>query len=83
MGVRTPSAAAVAAATVGLARDVHMPNGGTLTTGAASVIVAAGRPSTSTRADGRTPSVAGATPNEHMSMADAATCGRPTTQPIP
>jgi hypothetical protein len=34
MGVRTPMAAAVAAATVGLAMDVHIANGGILTTGA-------------------------------------------------
>src|SRR5579862_1636686 len=33
MGVKTPSAAAVAAATVGLAGDMHMPNGMMLTMG--------------------------------------------------
>ena len=33
IGVSTPSAAAVAAATIGLASDVHIPNGGMLTTG--------------------------------------------------
>lgn len=34
MGVRTPKAAVVAAATVGLAREEHMPNGGMFTMGA-------------------------------------------------
>lgn len=33
MGVSTPSAAAVAEATVGLARDKHMPKGGMLANG--------------------------------------------------
>src|SRR5262249_45762590 len=33
IGVRTPSAAAVALATVGFASELHMPNGGTLTIG--------------------------------------------------
>ena len=33
IGVSTPSAAEVAAATVGFAREVHMPNGGMLTIG--------------------------------------------------
>jgi hypothetical protein len=34
IGVSTPRAAAVALATVGLAKDVHMPKGGILTIGA-------------------------------------------------
>src|SRR5579884_2094357 len=38
MGVRTPSAAAVAEATVGLDRLVHIPNGGMFTIGMMSVI---------------------------------------------
>jgi len=33
IGVSTPSAAAVAEATVGLARDVHIPNGGMFANG--------------------------------------------------
>jgi len=33
MGVSTPNAAAVAAATIGLAGDIHMPNGMMLTRG--------------------------------------------------
>jgi hypothetical protein len=44
MGVSTPSAAAVAAATVGLEGLLHMPNGGMLTMGALSMMVAAGGP---------------------------------------
>ena len=49
MGVSTPSAAAVAAATSGLARLLHMPNVGMLT-GSEQVMLAAGVPSTITRA---------------------------------
>ena len=47
-GVRTPKAAVVAAATVGLASDVHRPKGPTFVMGAQSCIVAAGFPSVST-----------------------------------
>jgi hypothetical protein len=42
IGVSTPSAAAVAEATVGFASDVHIPKGGMFTMGALSMIVAAG-----------------------------------------
>src|SRR5690349_7684181 len=42
IGVSTPSAAEVAAATCGLARLMHIPNGGMFTIGALSMIVAAG-----------------------------------------
>jgi hypothetical protein len=42
MGVKTPRAAAVAEATVGLARDVHIANGKILTMGLLSMIFAAG-----------------------------------------
>lgn len=75
MGVRTPSADAVAAATVGFASDVHMPNVGMFTSGVASTIVAAGLPSTSTRDVGSTISDAGAAPKLHIIMAVAATAG--------
>ena len=77
MGVSTPSAAAVAAATCGLARLVHMPNGGMFMIGIASVIAAAGLPSISTRAIGRTFSVAGAMPKLHCSIAVAVAAGLP------
>ena len=44
IGVRTPKAAAVAAATVGLEGVVHMPKGRMLTIGLLSIMVAAGVP---------------------------------------
>lgn len=44
MGVRTPNAAAVAAATVGLEGELHMPNGGMLEMGMLSMMVAASGP---------------------------------------
>lgn len=71
IGVRTPRAADVAAATVGLASEVHIPNGGMLTIGTESMTVAAGLPSTRTRLVGSTFSVEGAKPNEHISTAVA------------
>jgi hypothetical protein len=43
-GVRTPKAAAVAAATVGFDTVVHMPQGVTEDIGATSITVAAGLP---------------------------------------
>ena len=54
IGVRTPPAAAVAAATCGLAWEVHMPNGIMLTMGALSRMVAAGIPPALTRLVGKT-----------------------------
>jgi hypothetical protein len=42
MGVSTPSAAAVADATVGFASEVHIANGGILTMAFLSIMVAAG-----------------------------------------
>jgi hypothetical protein len=68
MGVSTPSAAAVAAATVGLAGEEHMPNGGILTTGAESMMVAAGVP-VRVRFTGSTTSVDGAAPKLHIMLA--------------
>src|SRR5678815_708751 len=44
IGVSAPSAAAVAAATAGLAKSWHVPNGGMFTIGATSVMLAAGAP---------------------------------------
>jgi hypothetical protein len=63
IGVSTPSAAAVAAATVGLAGDMHMPNVGMLVIGAQSMMFAAGGPcavvvgTATTSADGAAPIV--------------------------
>src|SRR5947208_3034413 len=62
IGVSTPNAAAVAAATVGFARLVHMPNGGMFIAGTMSLIVAAGLPSMITRLVGSTFRADGATP---------------------
>ncbi len=53
MGVSTPNAAAVAEATVGLARLLHVPKGGMLSIGAISVIAPAGRPLMTTLGTGR------------------------------
>src|SRR5690242_9595675 len=72
MGVRTPSAAAVAAATIGLAMDMHMANGGILTMGAQSMMVAAGAPAM-VLLMGSTLSVEGAIPNVHIIMAPVVT----------
>jgi hypothetical protein len=47
-GVKTPNAAAVADATIGLLRDVHMPQGVILTMPPASAILATGLPATRT-----------------------------------
>jgi hypothetical protein len=48
IGVNTPSAAAVADATAGFSREVHIPKGGIFTSGAKSMMVAAGKPPTVT-----------------------------------
>jgi hypothetical protein len=69
IGVRTPSAAAVAAATVGFARDVHIPNGGIFTNGTWSMTFAIGRPSTTIRPVGNTLSAPGAMPNVQVRAA--------------
>jgi hypothetical protein len=78
-GVSTPRAAVVADATVGLASDVHIPNGGMFAPGSMSETVAAGLPSMSTRLVGMTFSVDGATPKLHDTIAVAVTFGEPTS----
>ena len=65
IGVRTPMAAAVAEATVGLARLVHMPKGVMFIMGLWSMMLAAGWFPTIVRFNGATISVEGATPKEH------------------
>lgn len=65
IGVSTPSAAEVAAATVGLASDVHIPNGGMFTNGLESAMLAIGMYEPLTRFAGANTSDAGAAPNEH------------------
>jgi hypothetical protein len=74
IGVNTPSAAAVAAATVGLARELHMPKGGMLTIGLESPIFAAGGPSAMT-GGATTINVDGAAPKLHCNMAPILTSG--------
>lgn len=68
-GDSIPSIADVAAATAGLARDTHMPNGMIFTPGMWSMMVAACKPPDTTRFVGKTPRAEGATPKEHVSMA--------------
>jgi len=84
IGVSTPSAAAVAAATIGFASDWHMPNGAMLAPGATSVMTATGRPSTIGRG-ATTISVEGARPNVHIVIAPATAQGLPMAphQPVP
>jgi hypothetical protein len=74
MGVSTPSAAAVAAATSGLARLMHIPKGGIFAIGAKSMIVAAGMPLTVVVGALVAMSDAGAAPNVHIIIAPMTTC---------
>jgi len=68
IGVRTPSAAAVAAATSGLANELHIPKGGMLAMGTLSAMLAAGGPSPRTVGT-RTTSDDGANPKVHCIIA--------------
>jgi hypothetical protein len=74
IGVSTPSAAAVAVATVGFAALEHMPNGAIFTMGAKSMMVAAGIFAHDTIDVGITVSVDGAAPNGHANAAPETTC---------
>jgi|TARA_B100000161_G_scaffold178167_3_gene128192 hypothetical protein len=67
MGVRTPSAAEVAAATWGLDSDMHTPNGGMFIIGLLSMIVAIGIFAAVT-VPGVARRLEGAAPNEHFIM---------------
>ena len=71
MGTKTPNAAAVAAATIGFAGQLHMPNGRTLTMGMWSMMLAAGVP-VKTRLTGSTISTPGAKPKLHLRVAPIA-----------
>src|SRR6056297_539624 len=75
IGVSTPSAAAVAAATVGLLAEEHIPNGITFFIGMLSMIVAAGTGPPVTLPSGVTTSDAGASPKLQVSMAPMVTIG--------
>ena len=74
IGVSTPSAAVVAAATVGLAILMHIPKGITFIIGLLSMMLAAGTLLVITRLTGRTVSVLGAMPNVHWVIAPQQTC---------
>lgn len=74
MGVNTPSAAAVAAATVGLAKLLHMPKGITFSMGLLSRMLAAGTPADITKEVGKTARLEGAAPKLHCSNAPWQTC---------
>lgn len=68
IGVKVPNAAAVAAATVGLANDEHMPNGRMFTSGLLSIMFASGV-AVCVRFTGNTASVLGAAPKLHCIVA--------------
>jgi hypothetical protein len=72
MGVKTPRAAAVADATVGLAIDMHMPNGGMLVMGTKSMMLAAGVVAL-TLFTGNTLRAEGAIPKVHIMTAPEVT----------
>ena len=74
IGTNTPKAAAVAAATMGLAIDWHMPKGMILAMGLLSMMLAAGGPPAMTLLMGITMSAPGATPKVHFVMAPVQTC---------
>lgn len=75
MGVRTPRAAAVAATTVGLAKEVHIPKGKILAIGAKSIMLAAkGPPARVGGPLGITINELGAIPKEHCNVAPITTC---------
>jgi hypothetical protein len=75
IGVSTPRAAVVAAATTGLVGDVHIPKVGMFTTGANAVIFAASILLAMTGGPvGMTISEAGARPKGHAIMAPITTC---------
>jgi hypothetical protein len=74
IGVSTPKAAAVAAATIGLAGLWHMPNGIMFIKGTWSMIVAAGTPPAIVRLLGKTTIALGAAPKLHCNCAPITTC---------
>jgi hypothetical protein len=74
IGVSTPIAADVAAATVGFAMLLHIPNGMMLTMGTLSMMFAAGMLPVIILLTGNTTNVLGARPNEHCRVAPEQTC---------
>ena len=77
IGVKTPMAAAVAEATVGFDKVVHIPNVAILTIGTKSVMVAIGNPAANTGSLGRTVNAAGAIPKEQLHKAPQTAIGIP------
>lgn len=69
IGVSTPNAAAVAAATVGFANEVQAPNGGILATGAKHELFADGTAGVSICPLGITTRLEGAAPKVHIIVA--------------
>lgn len=69
IGVSTPKAAAVAAATIGLEGELHMANGGIFTMGILSMMLAAGILLVITRFNGNTINEPGAAPKEQLIIA--------------
>lgn len=74
IGVKTPIAAEVAAATVGFAIEVHTPKGRIFTMGLWSMIFAAGIGPVITLFIGKTIKLDGAAPKEHCIIAPIHTC---------
>ncbi len=74
IGVNTPKAAAVAAATIGLERELHMANGKIFTMGLLSIMLASGILLVITRFNGSTINELGAVPNVHDIIAPIHTC---------
>ena len=74
IGVKTPKAAAVAAATIGFAMDMHEPKGAMFIMGLLSMMFAAGILLAMVLFKGRTVNVPGAIPKEHIIMAPEFTC---------
>jgi hypothetical protein len=74
IGVRTPEAAVVAEATVGLANELHMTKGITLTMGILSIMLAAGTLLAFTRFAGKKTKEPGPAPKEQAAIAPVTTC---------
>jgi hypothetical protein len=74
IGVSTPSAAAVAAATSGFAGEMHIPKDMIFTIGLLSMMLASGWFPVITRLTGSTTNVLGVMPKLHWSVAPLHTC---------
>jgi hypothetical protein len=81
IGVNTPSAAAVAAATWGFDMDMHTPNGAMFSMGTLSMMFAANAPHPWVMLTGNTVNVLGAAPKVHIIIAPFTTW-IPTSTPL-